>query len=103
MRSEFHRKNAKMLRLVIELSESEATTEVARHAKQQDHLLRRRMSQICSDDDSDVTGGGSNSYDDAPRPTTPTQGGYNRTVDRKGKGWRGNGDVLHPSPIYLCF
>ncbi|KAE8781805.1 Polygalacturonase ADPG1 [Hordeum vulgare] len=61
-----HRKNAKAVRLAIELSEHEANKEVtakaARHAKKQDRLLRRLSSTKCSFD-YNLTNGSTSKYD----------------------------------------
>ncbi|KAE8804207.1 Polygalacturonase ADPG1 [Hordeum vulgare] len=84
-------RNAKALRLAIELSEREANKEAgakmkaARHAKEQDRLLRTLSGMRCS---SDLTDGSTSSSDDdgPPHVDVYTEEGHNHDDHRKGKG-----------------
>ena len=85
------RKNAKALRLAIELSKREATKEAAakaaRHAKEQDRLLRRLSSMSYSSDSDMMDGSTSNSDGDTPpHADAYTEEGHSRADGRKGKG-----------------
>ncbi|KAE8768124.1 hypothetical protein D1007_60433 [Hordeum vulgare] len=92
-----HRKNAKALRLAIEMLEREAAKEAAmkakaaRHAKEQDRLLGTLSGLRCSsdEDDTDVstTSGSDDDDDDTPPHTGAyTEEGHIGVDDQKGKG-----------------
>ncbi|KAE8775740.1 hypothetical protein D1007_51746 [Hordeum vulgare] len=84
------------LRLAIQLSEREAAKEaamkakVARHAKEQDRLLRRLSGMRCSSDEDDSDGSTCGSDDDdddvAPHAAAYMEEGHNCVDDQKGKG-----------------
>lgn len=98
------RKNAKVLRLAIELSECEASKEAkaARHAKEQDHLLRRLSGLNCNSD-SDLTGGSTSSYDDGASPHADAymEEGHSHIDDWKGKEPERKWCFPSPFPLFL--
>ena len=102
------RKNADALQLAIQLSEREAAKEAAakakaaRHAKEQDRLLRRLSGMRCSSDVDDSTSG-SDDDDAPPHADAYTEDGHSCADDRKGKGRPGNGDFLCPPPFCSYF
>ena len=87
------RKNAKALRLAIELSKREANKEAVVkakatcHAKEHDRLLHR-LSGIRCGSDSDPTHGCTSSSDDgaSPHPNAYKEEGHSRVDDRNGEG-----------------
>ncbi|KAE8774316.1 hypothetical protein D1007_53342 [Hordeum vulgare] len=102
-------KSAKALRLAIQFTERETTEEAAkaaRHVKEQEPVLRGLSGMRCSSDEDDIdvsTTSDSDDDDASPHVDAYTEEGHSGVDDRKGKGRRGNGDFLRPSPFCSYF